>query len=156
MTSEKIKGIYSDLSWSVSRQGWNYFYTCGLHHSTYRPTMYLSDEFATWRFHQLCLSVSHQYVCLLGHSSRIWLCDPMDCSPPGSSVHGILQARKLEWVAMPSSRESSPPRDRIHISWVSCIGQKFVPLSPFSLQYPSHSTAAGLPSASPMWWQRQA
>ena len=35
------------------------------------------------------------------------LCDPMDCSPPGSSVHGILQARILEWVAMPSSRGSS-------------------------------------------------
>ena len=40
------------------------------------------------------------------------LCDPMDCSPPGSSVHGILQARVLEWVAMPSSRGSSCPRDR--------------------------------------------
>ena len=39
------------------------------------------------------------------------LCDPMDCSPPGSSVHGILQARILEWVAMPFSRESSPLRD---------------------------------------------
>ena len=34
------------------------------------------------------------------------LCDPMDCSPPGSSVRGILQARILEWVAMPSSRKS--------------------------------------------------
>ena len=40
------------------------------------------------------------------------LCDPMDCSPPGSFVHGILQARILEWVAMPSSRGSSQPRDR--------------------------------------------
>ena len=39
------------------------------------------------------------------------LCDPVDCSPPGSSVHGILQARKLEWVAMLSSRGSSQPRD---------------------------------------------
>ena len=37
------------------------------------------------------------------------LCNPMDCSPPGSSVHGILQARILEWVAMPSSRGSSQP-----------------------------------------------
>ena len=35
------------------------------------------------------------------------LCDPMDCSPPDSSIHGILQARKLRWVAMPSSRGSS-------------------------------------------------
>ena len=35
------------------------------------------------------------------------LCDPIDCSPPGFSVHGILQARILEWVAMPSSRGSA-------------------------------------------------
>ena len=39
------------------------------------------------------------------------LCDPMDCSPPGSSVRGILQAGILEWVAMPSSRASSRLRD---------------------------------------------
>ena len=39
------------------------------------------------------------------------LCDPVDCSPPGSSVHGILQARILEWVAISFSRESSGPRD---------------------------------------------
>ena len=43
--------------------------------------------------------------------SCLVLCDPMDCSPPGSSVHGILQARILEWVDIPSSRGSSPPRD---------------------------------------------
>ena len=43
--------------------------------------------------------------------SCLTLCDPMDCSPPGSSVHGILQARILEWVAMPSSRGSSWLRD---------------------------------------------
>ena len=41
------------------------------------------------------------------------LCDPMNWSPPGSSVHGILQAKILEWVAMPSSRESSQLRYRI-------------------------------------------
>ena len=39
------------------------------------------------------------------------LCNPMDCSPPGSSVHRILQARILEWVAMPSSKGSSQSRD---------------------------------------------
>ena len=43
--------------------------------------------------------------------SCLTLCDPMDNSPPGSSVHGILQARILEWVAVPSSRGSSQPRD---------------------------------------------
>ena len=43
--------------------------------------------------------------------SCLTLGDPMDCSLPGSSVHGILQAIILEWVAMPSSRGSSQPRD---------------------------------------------
>ena len=61
------------------------------------------------------------------HSSLVWkkdvsvcqscqtLCDPMDCSPPGSSVHGISQARILEWVAISFSRGSSWPRDRSHV-----------------------------------------
>ena len=49
------------------------------------------------------------------------LCDPMDCSPPGSSVHGILQARILEWVAMSSSKGSSQLRDRSWVSYLSCI-----------------------------------
>ena len=44
--------------------------------------------------------------------SRLTLCDPLDCSPPGSSVHGILKARILEWVAISSSRGSAWPRDR--------------------------------------------
>ena len=43
------------------------------------------------------------------------LCDPVDCSPRGSSVHGTLQARILEWVAMPSSRGSFQPRDQTHV-----------------------------------------
>ena len=44
------------------------------------------------------------------------LCDPVDCSPPGSSVHGILQARILEWVVIPLSKGSSQPRDRTQVS----------------------------------------
>ena len=44
------------------------------------------------------------------------LCDPMDCSLPGSSVHGILQSRILEWVDMPISRGSSQPRNWTHVS----------------------------------------
>ena len=51
------------------------------------------------------------------------LCDPMDCSLPGSSVHGIFLARILEWVAMPSSRGSSQPRDQSCVSYVPCIGR---------------------------------
>ena len=60
-------------------------------------------------------------VCSVAKSRPI-LCDSMDCSPLGSSVHGIFQARILEWVAMPSSRGSSPPRDRTSIS---CIAGRF-------------------------------
>ena len=45
------------------------------------------------------------------------LCDPMDCSLLGSSVHGILQAIMLEWVAIPFSKGSSQPRDQTRISW---------------------------------------
>ena len=48
--------------------------------------------------------------------SCLTLLDPMDCSPPGSSVHGILQARILEWVAIPFSRRSSQPRDQTQVS----------------------------------------
>ena len=51
-------------------------------------------------------------VCLCVHTQLcLTLYDPMDCSPPGSSVHGIFQARKLEWVAISSSRRSSQSRD---------------------------------------------
>ena len=58
------------------------------------------------------------------------LCNPVDCSPPGSSVHGILQARRLEWVAMPSSRGSSQPKDRTHISCSSPIAGEFFTTKP--------------------------
>ena len=51
------------------------------------------------------------------------LLDPLDCSQPGSSVHGILQARILEWVAISFSRGSSQPRDQTQVSYVSSIGR---------------------------------
>ena len=54
-------------------------------------------------------------LCLVVQSCPI-LCDPIDGSPPGSPVPGILQARILEWVAMPSSRGSSQPRDWTQVS----------------------------------------
>ena len=61
-----------------------------------------------------CVRVKSLRLCLT-------LCDPMDCSLLIPSVHAILQARILEWVATPSSGESSQPRDRTLISYVSCI-----------------------------------
>ena len=51
------------------------------------------------------------------------LCDPMDCSLPGSSVHGIFQAKVLEWIAISSSRGSSRPRDQTQISHI--VGRRF-------------------------------
>ena len=62
------------------------------------------------------------YCCCLVVCLCPTLCDPMNCSPPGSSVCGISQARILEWVAIPFSRGSSGPRDRTH---VSCIAGRF-------------------------------
>ena len=50
-------------------------------------------------------------------------CDPVDCSPPGSFLHGILQARILEWVAISFSRGSSQPRDRTGVSYIP--GRRF-------------------------------
>ena len=47
------------------------------------------------------------------------LCDSMDCSPPGSSIHGIFQARVLEWVAISFYRGSSSPRDQTHVSCIA-------------------------------------
>ena len=71
----------------------------------------------TWR------KISMIYmVCMCAKSLQLHptLCDPMDCCPPGSSVHGILQARILEWVAIPFSRGSSQPREQ---NCISCIGR---------------------------------
>ena len=63
------------------------------------------------------------YACLLSRSvvsNSLW---PVDCSPPGSSVRGILQARILDWVAIPFSRGSSPPRSRTQVSHI--VGRFF-------------------------------
>ena len=62
------------------------------------------------------------HVRILSCLSRVWLCVTTDCGPLGSSAHGILQARILEWVAIPFSRESSWPRKRTQ---VSCIAGRF-------------------------------
>ena len=69
-------------------------------------------------FWQLCACKSLQ--------SCLTLCNPMAYSPPGSSVHGILQTRILEWVAILSSRGSSWLRDRTWISCIFCTGMRFL------------------------------
>ena len=69
------------------------------------------------------LPLSHLKVKVLVAQSCLTFCDPRDCGPPGPSVHGILQARILEWVAIPYSSWSSPSRDW---TWVSCSGRQIL------------------------------
>ena len=67
-------------------------------------------------------SVQNPFVCVLVAQSCPTLCDPEDCSLPGFSVHGFLQARILGWIAIPFSRGTSQPRNR---TLVSCITGRF-------------------------------
>ena len=67
----------------------------------------------------LLLHKNSKSVCVLVAQSCTTLCESMDCSPQGFSVHGILQARLLEWVDMPFSRGSSQPRDRAQVSHIA-------------------------------------
>ena len=82
----------------------------------------MCPEVTFWFF----LLSTHQLVCMCAKllQSCLTLWDPMDCSPPASSVHGILQARKLEWVAMPSCSGSSQTRDWTCVSYVACTGRQ--------------------------------
>ena len=66
-----------------------------------------------------------ELACICGQSYLI-VCDPMDYSPPDSSVHGIFQARILEQVVISSSRGSSKPKDTTHLSCVSCTGRQIL------------------------------
>ena len=67
------------------------------------------------------------------------LCDPMDYSPPGSSVHRILQARILEGVAVSSSRGSFQPKDQTLVSFSSCTANRFSTAGPSGKVQCSHS-----------------
>ena len=81
-----------------------------------------------WGCHGICVTAGAKKKCLGVRSACMLsrtLFNAMDCNLPGSSVHGILQARILEWVAMPSARGSSWPRDRTQVSCNSCIAGEF-------------------------------
>ena len=72
--------------------------------------------------------------------SCLTLCDPMDCSPPGSSVHGIFQAWILEWFAISFSRGYSWSRDR---TWVSCTAGRFFPEQKLQFAFVFHRLQCG-------------
>ena len=92
------------------------------HHPSPRKPPFLSMILST-----LCFARSLQSCLTLG--------DPVDCSPPGSSVHGIPQAGILEWVAMPSSRGSSQSRDWTHDSRLPPWQAGSLPLAPPGKKY---------------------
>ena len=79
----------------------------------------------TYIYVRICLyTCVYVFLCLVAQWCMT-LCYPMDCSSSGSSVHGVSQARILEWVAISFSRGSSRPRDQTFISCVSCIAGGF-------------------------------
>ena len=92
----------------------------GISHKTIINTMEIY-----FYFHGIFYIYIYIMVCVHAQSLRqscLTLCDPMDYSLPGSSIHGISQARILGWVAISSCRGSSQPKDRTCVSWVFCIG----------------------------------
>ena len=72
-----------------------------------------------WRIIVLQCGVVFCHVNELAAQSCPALCNPMECNPVGSSVHGILQERILEWIAISFSRGSSQPRDWTQVSWIA-------------------------------------
>ena len=80
-------------------QGQNPKFTCIFMHEQHTAGKWVKNK---W-----CLQQHETTVCCLAAKSRLTLVDPMDCSPPGSSVDGILQAGTLEWFPISFSRESS-------------------------------------------------
>ena len=85
------------------------------------PTDYLSSNLLS-----ICQAIICVRMCAKSLQSCSTLWDPMEYSLPSTSVHGILQARILEWVAVPSSRGSSQPMDGTCISYVSCTGRQIL------------------------------
>ena len=99
-----------------------YFLTC-----TYNFLKLL--KVSTWKCKSLTYDSYDMHACSVAQS-RLTLYNPMDCSPPVSSIHGILQARILDWVAISSSRGSSRPRDLTRFSCGSWIVSRFFTTEP--------------------------
>ena len=132
----------------LSRQGWRVAWTSaiavGMERSWGGNALRLGH--LHWSHHQ-SLSLESSYTgnkiiirdhfhvyCAKSLQSCPTLCDPMDCSPPGSSVHGIFQARILKWVSIPFTKGSSQPRDQTD---VSSIAGRFFTAEPPAKSLPS-------------------
>ena len=117
---------------------------CYIQHRVYLGSCSKPAASAPTRIHLSCVCVC---VCVCVQSC-LTLCDLTDYSLPVSSVHGILQASTLEWIATPSSRGSSPPRDG---TCVSCIAGRFFTTEPPG-KPPSIIPICKLPISSPTHW----
>ena len=93
---------------------------CGLYFAFTSPTFqFFIRLYAPWNW-------DSKYILALSGVSEVLvvqscptLCDPVDCSPPGSSIHGIVQAKTLEWFAIPFSKGPSQPRDQTRVSCIA-------------------------------------
>ena len=105
---------------------------------------YSEQTMSTWELiFNLCMWIACIFSC-------DWLCDPLRCRPPASSVHGIFQVRILEWIAISFSRESSWPQDLICIS---CLAGRFFTTEPHAkpLVEDRHSVNTYQPEISEMY-----
>ena len=109
-----VSGMAVLCSWSG--EGWRDFFSL----SQEWQTVFTLNQCSTRPGAQWVLTTHEFVLCcaVLSHSSCLTLCDPVGCSLPGSSVHGDSQERIPEWVAMPSSRGSSQPRDQTQVSHI--------------------------------------
>ena len=116
--------VYSELFWNHLRS------IAGLSKWVIVPMLFQNSSYlschvlhvATTLLKYLLLVTVSVCRTVLVAQSCLTLCDPMDCSLPGFSVHGILQAGILEWTAIPFSRGTSQPRDQ---TLVSCLAGRF-------------------------------
>ena len=109
------------LVWGKTKFKWN--------NTVYRPThIFMICLWSTLDLWKKCHwnTVEEQcfHLTCLGAQSCLILCEPIDCSPSGSSVYGIFQARILDWVVISSSRGSYQSRDQTCVSYISCMGRR--------------------------------
>ena len=125
-----VHGVAKSQTWLK----WLIMHVCNKSSHCLLMSPFLSMNTSRYKeFKSLVQSRAYVLSCVLA------LCDPMDCSLPGSSVHGISQARILEWVAISCSRGSSQSRDWTH---VFCLAGRFFTIEPpgkasFSFQFSS-------------------
>ena len=124
--SKKISYAYSEVKFNSQES------SCFINYQLIndQSCFIIASSFRWLSLNSICHVISSKNILMCVHAQLLQsgptLCNLIDCSPPGSFVHGILQARILEWVAMPSSRGYSQPRDWTLVSQGSCIaGRSF-------------------------------